>query len=330
MPVVSRVVSGLLADGLVTEAPAGSGAMGRPRVGLSPARAAGVAASVRLEGGLVEVRVVGPDKEVVTQVSQEYHGRLRPQVLAKVTRQALDAVDVPCIGLCVSAPGVVREDGSVVQAPALGWTKPVEVAQLLTKELSCPVHVENDVNLMVRAEQEIEPTCNELALVYVGRRGIGLGIISSGRVLSGHRGASGEIGRLPASLTEPSVEAVEDTHSTDDMAARLRAMGVNPGKDPIATLMALDPEHPAQAIRDEVERVVERLIGVASIVLDPELVVLGGSARQLYEGRQKELTRRLAEWLPTVPRVRLSALGPEEAHAAAEEVCWEAHLSAGI
>ena len=99
--------------------------------------------------------------------------------------------------LCIGAPGVVQlETGVVRVAPNLGW-KDVPLAEMLQTRLGIPVFVDNDVNIGVAGEFAYGAGrgTEHMVGVFVGT-GIGGGVIISGEMHYGNRGAAGEIGHM--------------------------------------------------------------------------------------------------------------------------------------
>jgi glucokinase len=107
--------------------------------------------------------------------------------LSQASRRA-GAVGVGVAGQVDAESGVVRT------APNLGWTD-VPLRARLEDTLDLPVTVANDVRAItwgVWRHGEGQGT-DDLVVVFVGT-GIGGGVVSGGRVLTGHQGLAGELG----------------------------------------------------------------------------------------------------------------------------------------
>ena len=99
------------------------------------------------------------------------------------------------LGIGVASPGLVDDDGVVLQAPNLGWSA-LPLARLLGERLDQPVHVANDANTAVMGEYTFGRSASHaLMLVRVGR-GVGAGLVLDGQLLAGQHLAAGEIGHL--------------------------------------------------------------------------------------------------------------------------------------
>ena len=122
-------------------------------------------------------------------------------VVAEAIGELSDAVsgDVVGVGLGVAGP-VDAEMATVFFAPNLGWSQ-VPVRDILERQVSMPVVVENDGNTAAWGEFRFGAGADvdELVMVTVGT-GIGGGIVVGGSLLRGAHGAAGEIGHMTVVL----------------------------------------------------------------------------------------------------------------------------------
>lgn len=96
----------------------------------------------------------------------------------------------------VATPGIVDSaNDNVVIAPSVSGWSGVGMAAELHRQLPCPVLVDNDVNLAVRAEHWNAQSSESLLYVHWGER-IGTGLIIDGTPYIGSRSAAGEVGYL--------------------------------------------------------------------------------------------------------------------------------------
>ncbi|MCJ7569444.1 MAG: ROK family protein [Anaerolineales bacterium] len=202
----------------------------------------------------------------------------------------------PC-AIIVGAPSVVDPDTGIIEwAPSLGWRN-LHLGHIINMEFHLPVHVENDVNLAALGEfwKGAGRGSQNMVFVSVGT-GIGSGIILNGNLYRGASNAAGEVAYL-----------VTDIHSLKDSAGHLGTLEMRAGREGIirlAYLIAL--RYPASALSDLIKRrgselraqdvftlafegdpaaqvvfsetvdLLSIVIGNLSVVLDPEVMVLGG------------------------------------------------------
>ena len=104
------------------------------------------------------------------------------------------------IGFGLPSP-VDYSHGVPVNPPVMpGWDR-FPVASFLSQEFTCPVFVDNDVNVMALAERD-KGAASDLAyrkgsfLLVKAGTGIGAGIVINGEIYRGAKGAAGDIGHI--------------------------------------------------------------------------------------------------------------------------------------
>lgn len=205
---VSDLVGQLVEEGLIEElgAPAES-RVGKPPTLVGLAAEATHIVAVDLSGDdVVTGAVLTLLGEVVERHELAISGRRGDQAVALVhqlVRELLDRTTKPVLGIGVGTPGVVDEDGTVVDAPNLGWSG-TTLAAGLRAEFGLAVFVANDANTAVLGEHTFgDAGDGGLMLLRVGT-GVGAGLVLGGALLHGHRAAAGELGHVvvdPAGAT---------------------------------------------------------------------------------------------------------------------------------
>jgi predicted NBD/HSP70 family sugar kinase len=205
---VSDLVGEMIRDGLLEElgSPVES-RVGKPPtlVGFVPDAAHVVCLDLSVEDTMTGA-IINLAGTVLTRRAVDTGGDTGADALTLVHRLAADLVAEatrPVLGIGVGTPGVVDADGTVLDAPNLGW-QDVHLARSLHEELGLPVFVANDANTAALAEHTFGHAGEGgLMLVRVGK-GVGAGLILGGQLLHGHRAAAGEIGHVvidPAGTT---------------------------------------------------------------------------------------------------------------------------------
>jgi predicted NBD/HSP70 family sugar kinase len=222
-----------------------------------------------------------------------------------VVRQVTDALDgaVKAAGLArsdvhrlvIGTPGAFDPNtGRLRYASHLpGWHSPTLLDELAAA-LPMPVEYENDVNLVAIAEQRLGAARGHADFVLLwNEEGLGAALVLGGRLHRGWTGGAGEVGFLPVPGT-PLVRQVTRANSggyqelagaqaLPKLARELGVADVPPGPytDAAAALVARAADHADGPHRELLQAYATRLAtGLASLVsvLDPELVVLSGSA----------------------------------------------------
>lgn len=343
---IRALVGELAAGGLVIEEPAvPQGTPGRPSplVRLDPNAAAVVAcevlvdamaaAVVALDGTLMEVaRVERPRRELT---EDRVVSDLRTLVTGLVGR-----VRPNLVGIGIAIAGVVRRsDGVVSMAPNLGWRDvPFGPRMSAALGMDLPLFVANDADLGALAELRRGAAMGIDDMLYIsGEVGVGGGVITSGRPLTGASGYGGEIGHLPVNPGGKPCRcgAIGCWETEVGEGALLAIAGLPPdaGRDGVETVLARASagDAAAQASLDHVGRWLG--IGLAGLVnvFNPRLIVLGSMHGRIYPAIRATAERELASRaLPApVSQVRIvpSMLGMDAPLLGAAELALEPILA---
>lgn len=355
-PTVNEVAEQLLRAGYVAEvdgrpAPTPNG-WGRPGRLLRFRAELGHVLGLDVGGGDVVAVVSDLAGTVLATERQAAPSADAPATLAAL-RQAvtasLRAAGIPRNGLmsaAVGTPGVVDPGtGAILLAPQVRGWEGLRLGQVLGRSLPCPVVVENEVRAALVGERErgVARGHDHVAFVQIGI-GIGCGIMIGGQLYRGADGSAGEIGYLPT-LPSPGdarghgFGAFE--HGAGGAAfARLGAeAAATEGGRMMRQLAGGRPETVSPQVVIEAARrgdaaalaIVETLAaelarGIASVavVLNPELVVVGGSLAGAGDLLIEPIRRALQTLVPKPPPLERSALGDEAVALGAVHLALEA------
>ncbi len=216
----------------------------------------------------------------------------------------------------MGSPGVFQPgSGRINIAPNIPNLDRIDVVQALRDRLGFAVAVENDVNLAAVGERW-RGCCRDastFAFVALGT-GIGMGLMADGKLIRGARGAAGEIAYLPLG-GDPfdsrgyRLGTLETAIGSVAILERFRGLGGEGVEDVRGVFDRLvDGDPAARTTIDEVARLLAQALMAVRALLDPELVVLGGSI-----GSRPELVERvralLAGFMTEPLRVEASPLG---------------------
>ncbi|MER6028378.1 ROK family transcriptional regulator [Streptomyces sp. NPDC001851] len=226
-----------------------------------------------------------PAQPVVQQVGDALDGAVKAAGLARSDVHRL----------VIGTPGAFDpHTGRLRYASHLpGWHSPTLLGDLAAA-LPMPVEYENDVNLVALAEQRLGAARGHRDFVLLwNQEGLGAALVLGGRLHRGWTGGAGEVGFLPVPGT-PLVRQVAkaNTGGYQELAGSraipglARELGIEdvpsgPCTEVAAELVARAADHASGPYRTLLRSYATRLaIGLASLVsvLDPELVVLSGSA----------------------------------------------------
>ena len=127
-------------------------------------------------------------------------------------------------GIGISSPGPLNPKTGVVIAPPNlpGWDN-VPLGDMIADEFKLPVYVANDANVAALAEASkgAAQGCRHVVYITVST-GIGSGIISDGRLVSGHAGLAAELGHIPIIVEHNRVSSIELEAAGPAIARRVR------------------------------------------------------------------------------------------------------------
>jgi predicted NBD/HSP70 family sugar kinase len=303
---VSQMLARLEDRGLVMIAGEQAGGRGPNAALYSVVRSSAYVAGLYVESDLVSAAVADVTGQRLADISVDPNGADDPvgTVRDAVGRACESAgIDFSALSaVVIGSPGVLDP---ATGAPRLAVNLPTwqeSVLDALREVLHTPVVIENDVNLAAMAERADGAAAghDDFAFVWLGT-GLGLATVINGQVRRGVGGAAGEIGwmpvhgaPLPAGYEHPSkagLQALAGGLAVQTLAAEHGFHGATPA-DAVAAALA---DRDGAAFMDELAHRVS--IGVAAIcaVLDPGLVVLGGT---VGHAGGAELAARVAAQVP--------------------------------
>ncbi len=223
-------------------------------------------------------------------------------------------------GFGVGLPGPVEfASGRAVSPPIMpGWDG-FPVADWLEEHFSCPVLVDNDVNVMALGErQQFFPETDHFVFVKVGT-GIGAGLIIDGHLHRGAQGSAGDIGHINVPEHDDVLcecgnrGCLEAVVGGGALARRLRAEGLDTAtaRDVVAHVLAGDTSA-ILAVRDAGREIGLVLAGLVNLI-NPAVIVLGGAISgagdHLLAGVREVIYRRSPPLATRNLRIVTSAAG---------------------
>ena len=318
---VSQMLARLEDRGLVMIVGEQAGGRGPNAALYSVVRSSAYVAGLYVESDLVSAAVADVTGQRVADVSVDPNGADDPVgVVRDAIGRACESAGIDFSDLSavvIGSPGVLDPRTG---APRLAVNLPTwheGVPDALREVLHTPVVIENDVNLAAMAERAdgAAPGLDDFAFVWLGT-GLGLATVMGGQVRRGAGGAAGEIGwmpvhgaPLPAGNEHPSkagLQALAGAFAVQALAAEYSVPGATAAvavANAVADL-ARDPSGQGAAFIDEVAHRVAIGVAAVCVVLDPGLVVLGGT---VGKAGGAELAARVAAEVPRLclarPRV---------------------------
>jgi len=202
-PTVSKAVAALMQGNFVEEFECKDNAIGRPAKRLRLATQTAQVLGLVLDASECRLVSAGIDGEVhrdslVRFETPQTYGELISTVTERA-QQFLRRKGVTTLGLGISIPGLVdyREQKGLL-SPNLPITNGQSPARDLRNALGCECVMLQEAHALCAAERhygDIQKLA-DFAILDVST-GLGLGVVSGGRVITGHKGLAGEIGHIP-------------------------------------------------------------------------------------------------------------------------------------
>lgn len=110
--------------------------------------------------------------------------------------------DISCCGICAPGP-LDMVGGRIMKSPNMAWDA-VPIRDDLAAALNIPVVMENDANAGVLAELFFGSAKGKSDVVYLTMStGVGGGIVSGGKLITGKTGIAGELGHIILDINGP-------------------------------------------------------------------------------------------------------------------------------
>ena len=245
---------------------------------------------VDVGGTNIRASVFAPDgTRLAGAAEQSPHGG--DAVVASVCRTVRAAVEHvpdglyrPIGGIGIGIPGTVDPHTGIVRNAVNLGIADLDLAGRVGRELGVPVHAENDLNVAAAGAALVFPQAHgSLAILNLGT-GLGAGIVSHGRVVTGTHGVAGEIGHV--SVDPDGVRCgcgqrgCLETFVSATALARLWPVETGfPGAELFRAAAQGDAR--AVAVRDEFCFHLLQAVEILALAADPELIVIGGGVSRM-------------------------------------------------
>ncbi len=216
----------------------------------------------------------------------------------KLAENKLSTEDV--LGAGIGVPGPVTEDGVVHQCPNLGWGI-FNVADQFRKLSGIEnVKAGNDANVAALGEMWLGggKGSENIVMITLGT-GVGGGVVLGGKILTGDRGAAGEIGHLCVNYDEPDTcgcgkrGCLEQYASATGIVKEAKRLLARDNRETVIRKEHLSAKAIFDAAKEGDEVAVELTeklgwyLGLAcsylAQIVDPEVFVIGGGVSRAGE-----------------------------------------------
>jgi glucokinase len=268
------------------------------------------------------IAIVDENGQLLKQHKGESHAESGPKKsIGRINRAITDMLsDIKggsLRGMGIAIAGLVTpRTGVLLTSPnMLSWYN-TPIKEIFERELGIPVHVGNDANLAVLGEHRFGAGKGSNDVIYITvSTGIGGGVITGGKLLTGSSGFAGELGHMTIDLNGPRckcgsigcLEVMASGTAIADFAVERLAGGE---KSTIADAVAGDMAKVTAEVVVEAARAGDRMagevmhmattnlgVGLANYVhiFNPDIIILGGGVSQAGDLLFEPVRRVVAE-----------------------------------
>lgn len=330
-PTVSEQIQRLIALGTVIELGEGeSSATGGKRPTLVAFHAdAGRVAGISIAPGVSRISLCNLAGEPRASAEVPTEPFENPRRLVDRVRRALDkllrndAAGVSLRAIGIGVPGRVDcSRGVVLELENVFRWQNLDLATPFQRRFSCPVLVDNDVNVALMAELQ-RGAARDVRTAVLIRADVGTGaaIAIDRRIHHGCHWAAGEIGHLVPTRATLEIEDrrghMEAVVAKDRIEARVSAAARKipvlrkylRNSSPLAALFAASKEDAAAAaIAGEVSEYFCLAVAQHALLFDPDIVLLSG---EIFPHILEDIRSFVAKTIPWSPSVEMAALEDE-------------------
>lgn len=298
---VTAATADFLAAGLIVETNTGAngdgGKRGRPRVNLKLNQEAHLVAGIKV--ARTEISVLVADfvgDETISHNMPLEQAQMSAEALVKNIRQAIDetckkgGIGIDRIsGASIGIAGLVDAEKNFVHWSSSLKGRNHDLSAFLAENLPFPAFIENDANLVAKAEQlfgEGRDLSNFLVITF--EHGIGLGIVLGGELYRGERGCGAEFGHMKVHLDGALCQCGQRgcLEAYVGSYALLREAAISsPGNEPKTVAEIFEAANQGSPVAQSVlERAGQMFgMGIANLInlFDPQRIILSGGNTSL-------------------------------------------------
>jgi glucokinase len=258
-----------------------------------------------------EGRVIGSPVKIPTggnDPAEMIVGRITGSVDKILSDLDLTLTDIEGIGIGATGP-VDSEKGLILECPQLPHMHFFNIREAIEKKFSLPVRINNDANCMILGESVFGVAADKTnVLGFTLGTGLGCAIVLNKKIFNGSTGTAAEVWLSPYKSG-----TIEDFISGAGVSRMYKSIS---GKEKSShDVFKLASEGDKDALQTWDEFGIHLAVPVAWSInlIDPEVVVIGGSVSKAYHFFKASMEENLKKWVCPVPggktKVVLAELG---------------------
>ncbi|MBM4403995.1 MAG: ROK family protein [Candidatus Cloacimonetes bacterium] len=221
-------------------------------------------------------------------------------------------------GIGIGIPGTLDIGSSRLHGinPNLQCLNDTRLSDLLPEDIRIPYWFENDANLMTFSEAIQYPDARVVIGITLGS-GIGSGLVINGGIYRGGCGYAMEIGHIE--MVDKGAECncgrtgcLEAYSSMTGIRRRLQLLGIDAADWDYARILETGKRDASvNLVVTEGLKYLSRGIGILSVILDPDVIVLGGGMTEVADFPWISIKDRIMELTPEQNREHLRLVKAE-------------------
>jgi len=213
-----------------------------------------------------------------TEESKEILKRITESIEGVLFRTSASIDEVAGIGLGVTGP-LDLKDGVILECPQLPTMHLYPLKKVVEEYFGRPVYMNNDANCFIYGEALFGAGAGKNTVVgFTLGTGIGCAIIIDGKIFAGSTGSAGEI--WPSPYGNGTIEDIVSGAGVSKIYSKI--CGQTKSALEIGKL-AENGDHNALLVWEELGKHLSVAISWAINLMDPDIVILGGSISNAYK-----------------------------------------------
>ncbi len=254
----------------------------------------------------IEGRVLGTPVKVQTEgngTAESIVKRVTGSVEKTLTGLNLTIKDVAGIGIGSTGP-LDLDAGLILECPQLPNMHFFPLRKTIQDHFGIPVYLNNDANCLIYGESIFGAAADKKSVVgFTLGTGIGCAVVLDKKILNGSTGTAGEIWPIPYQSG-----IIEDIVSGGGVSKIYRSISGREKTSFEVYRMALEGDTGALQTWNEFGKHLAVPIAWSINLIDPEVVILGGSITGAWSFFKDSMEEHLRKWICPVPAERTKVI----------------------
>lgn len=241
--------------------------------------------------------------------------------------ELLDKTRIKALGLGIGCFSLVDSNSGVIIATSVKEWKGANIVKIFNEEFRMPVKADHDAHAAAMGEYLFGASKGAGTALYISiSSGVSSALISNGNLIHGSHGLVGQIGHIVVDKNKRTVDDIVSGWGISETASRIgrkdgkgddgydvafrfaadRSKTKSVNTEDVFEIANADPTHPYKQVIDDAVRTAALVIALFQNMVDPDVIVLGGSIpynqRKFVKEIKEEVDRYLSVYMAVMPR----------------------------